>query len=486
MTSPMLIAAPAIATAPTATAYETLRQQHLREMRGRMPAAIERLAWPAERLAAHRESKLRELLRYAQAHSAWHRRRLSGIDIATVTERSLRELPPMTKDDVMSHWSKITTDPRVTLDAAEQHLSRLTGDAYLFERYHVNASGGSSGRRGVFVNDWDAWAEGFVGMMRNLVRLQMRDPELRIASRPMVGAAIAAFDPTHMSSAMPQTFSNPATGLWHRFPVTLPFEQISACVQALQPLDLLIGYPTMLHRLALAALDGGLRIAPKFVVSVSEPLLPEILETLGDAWPATRLLNWWATTETCGVAMSCGFGPGMHLNDDTLIVEPVDAAGRPVAPGERAAKVLITNLVNHAPIPLVRYEITDEVVLLDAQCACGSAHRLIEDVQGRLDDGFCYAGGVHVHPHLFRSPLAKERGVVEYQVRQTLRGARVALVCNGDVDARRLRQRIAEHLRDAGLREPVVAIERVDAIERQVTGKLKRFVPLPAVHPAIM
>ena len=38
--------------------------------------------------------------------------------------------------------------------------------------------------------------------------------------------------------------------------------------------------------------------------------------------------------------MRCG--PGMHLSDDNLIIEPVDAQGRGISPGVRAAQVYVT------------------------------------------------------------------------------------------------------------------------------------------------
>ena len=53
-------------------------------------------------------------------------------------------------------------------------------------------------------------------------------------------------------------------------------------------------------------------------------------------------LNWWVTTEAAGMAMSCVCGPGMHLSDDNLIIEPVDAQGRGISPGVRAAQVYVT------------------------------------------------------------------------------------------------------------------------------------------------
>jgi hypothetical protein len=52
-----------------------------------------------------------------------------------------------------------------------------------------------------------------------------------------------------------------------------------------------------------------------------------------------------------------------------------------------------------------------------------------------------YAGGVTVHPMTFRSPLERERHVVEYQVRQAARGADVALRTDGPVNIEALRTR---------------------------------------------
>jgi len=101
---------------------------------------------------------------------------------------------------------------------------------------------------------------------------------------------------------------------------------------------------------------------------------------------------------------------------------------------------------------------------------------MVADPQGRLDDCFRY-GDVVVHPHVFRSPLARERVVLEYQVRQTARGAEVAVRCDGQVDLEALRSRIAADLAKVGLASPEVSVSAVDRIGRQDTGKLRRFVP---------
>ena len=61
--------------------YETLRQRHLAHAMALAPRLIERLDWPADRLAPHRAQRLRELVRDAIEHSPWHRERLAGVDL---------------------------------------------------------------------------------------------------------------------------------------------------------------------------------------------------------------------------------------------------------------------------------------------------------------------------------------------------------------------------------------------------------------------
>jgi phenylacetate-coenzyme A ligase PaaK-like adenylate-forming protein len=160
-----------------------------------------------------------------------------------------------------------------------------------------------------------------------------------------------------------------------------------------------------------------------------------------------------------------------------MIVEPVDEHGRSVLPGEPSAKVYLTNLYNHA-MPLIRYEITDEITVLPQPCPCGSTMRCIGDIQGRLDDVFEYAGRP-VHPHVFRSALSQHAGIVEYQVRQTPNGAHIAIRRHGPVDLDQLRRELAEALHANGLESPHITLETVAQLKRNHgPAKLKRFVPL--------
>ncbi len=454
--------------------YEELRQRHVADAAVIAPRLVEQMDWPAERLAGHRRTELRHLLATVKARSPWHRERLSHLDPATVDEASLAgEVPVMTKDDLMGHFDEIVTDARLTLERVEAHLAGLTTDAYLDDRYHVAASGGSTGRRGVFLYDWDEWAIAYLSWARHLLKARMSDPEL--GQTPLIMGSVAASHPSHMSSSFFQTFSTPAVTTY-RFPVTLPLEEIVAGLNQAQPV-VLQGYPSALYGLTHEARAGRLRIRPRRVFTSSEPLLPEIRAALEETFQVP-VWNAWGASEGGGLGAPCDEGRGMHLSDDLFIVEPVDANGNPTPPGRRSSKLYLTNLFN-GTLPLIRYEITDEVTIIPGPCPCGSQHRRIEDIEGRLDDSFRY-GELTVHPHVFRSPLARERNVVEYQVRQTERGVDIALRCAGEVSLDLLRGEIVDHLKRLGLPQPEVSIRTVEVLDRQATGKLKRFVPLPA------
>jgi phenylacetate-coenzyme A ligase PaaK-like adenylate-forming protein len=127
-------------------------------------------------------------------------------------------------------------------------------------------------------------------------------------------------------------------------------------------------------------------------------------------------------------------------------------------------------------VPLIRYEITDQITLIGERCTCGSTHRLIEDPYGRLDDCFDYGGRV-VHPHVFRSALAARPEITEYQVRQTAAGAHVRVRCTAPLDAPALERELEGGLTGLGLVSPAVTVTPVDHLERGTTGKLLRFVP---------
>ncbi len=454
---------------------EALRQRHVALFTRLMASHVPRLHWSADELRSERRDRLRALLRAARSGSPWHRRRLAGIDPDRFDEDDLDRIPPMTKADLMANWDDVVTDRRLTLDHVERHLAGLTSDAYLFDEVHAIASGGSTGTRGVYVYGWEPWAVAYAGFVRMNVWDRAVTPEL--AAAPNTIAMVAARHATHMTSAIAETFSNPALHVV-RFPISLPIQQIVDGLNELQPTTLL-AYASALGMLVGEVRAGRLRIAPRRIISTSEPLFPEMRRSVEEVFQAP-VANIYGTSEAGPMAIGCWRSAGLHLSDDLVIVEPVDRAGRRVGIGVRSDHIYVTAIANPT-LPLIRFEMTDQVELLDRRCPCGSAHRLIADVEGRVDDVFAYEGGVLVHPHVFRSVLCRDRGIVEYQVCQTATGAQV-LAIGLPADATGIERSISGELRRLGVRDPLVTVRVVDQLTRQQTGKMRRFVPMSTTN----
>jgi phenylacetate-coenzyme A ligase PaaK-like adenylate-forming protein len=365
----------------------------------------------------------------------------------------------------MDNFDEIVTDRRVTLEDCEAVLDGQTPSEYLLGQYRVVASGGSSGRRGVFVYSWDAWATCYASIVRFQQRDWANDPTLAGVTR--VTAVLGASGATHLSAALGRTFSSDDAPRYV-VPVDQPIEQVVERLNELNP-TVVMGYSSYLPTLAREAQHGRLRIAPRRVIGISEPLLPEA---------RAAVVQTWGVPVATGYGMSEGLftgacGQSTHLPDDLCIVEPVDSAGQPVAPGQTSTGILITNLYNPL-LPLIRYHVSDEMTVLDGNCPCGTAMARIADPLGRLDDLF-YFGPTVVHPHVFRSLLGRP-DILEYQVSQTERGAHIRVVGAG-VDPVVVEQEVEQKLLALGLPDPHVTVQLVSAVERLPSGKLQRFLP---------
>ena len=294
------------------------RRRHVDHLEALLPGYVSRIDWPADRIQEERQQALRRLLVTAAERSPWHRERLAGIDVAGLPCADVASLPVMTKADLMDNFDNVLTDRRVSRELCEHHLQQAASGAYLLGEYQVVASGGSSGRRGVFVYGWDTWAICWASMMPFPSRDWASDPVLAGVDR--VAAEVAASKPTHVSAAFRHTFSTSRTPEY-LIPVSQPTGQIVAALNRLQPTEL-IGFSSVLPRLALEARAGRLLIAPRRVMAISEPLFPEARAAVQQAWDVP-VGGRYGMSE----GVFAGFcGLASHLPDDLCLFEPVDAA----------------------------------------------------------------------------------------------------------------------------------------------------------------
>jgi phenylacetate-CoA ligase len=449
--------------------YERLRVAHLHQIRAALDDHVERVGWPREQIEHYRTERLRALLGYARERSPFHAARMHRFDPSTATVADLARLPAMTKREAQEEWDAIITTPRLRRAGAERILAEQTWFSYTPDGEQVFSSGGSSGVRGVYVWDWSL----LVTLACLAWRMQTRDERQASAgARPARLAVLEAGGPPHASTPL---FDVPTTAGMETIviPAAQPFDEVVAAVQRARPTHL-VGYASVVGRLARAAVAGTLEIAPVRVSTNSEPLTAEDRDAIQAAW-SVPIHNLWGSTEIGVQAVGCGHGDGLHVCEDEVVLERVDASGEPVGPDQFAARTLATGLAG-TTFPFIRYDLGDEVTLLQDKCPCGSALVRVADVAGRRDDDFRY-GAQTVPAGVFRHVLGTDPRISEYQVRQTNDGAEIVVV--GTPDLTVAAAALEDALRRHGLAAPTITVTTATTIERHpTTGKLRRFVAL--------
>ena len=425
----------------------------------------ERERWPRERLARFQQERLDELVGHAVQRSAFYRERI-GRPTGPV---ELGRLPTLDKATMMERFDELVTDPRLRRDELLAHVETLTGDALHLGRYRVMTTSGSSGRKGLFVYDRPAWRALIAQFLRYNAMVGVRP---RLPRRLRV-AALGGASGSHMSRRITQTVD---VGL-HRvlsLPVTLPLTQLKQELDRFQP-QFINAYPSVAVLLAEEQLAGRLRIAPEAMSTSSELRTPAMTARIQEAF-GVRPFDFYGTTEGLWGA-ECEHHTGIHLFEDMTIVENVDEDGRPVPDGQPGARLLVTSLFNRTQ-PLIRLEVADAVMLDPDPCPCGRTLRRIRSIHGRSDDVLELPGTgaatVAVHPLQF-AVVARDRDVVEFQVVQEGPRLRLLVVARGEAPAleTRLRTAVEQRLRDVGVAEPAIEVERLPALARQPGGKLQ-------------
>ena len=417
------------------------------------------------------ERKLKEMLAYAKSKSPWYKKRFAHIDVDKFTLDRLQEIPIMTKRELMDNWDDIVTNRQIKFNKAGPFLVDEK-DYDLFHGVHLFASGGSSGRRGLFLWSSDEIAEFLAG----LYRFQYRDdPYLLNPSEKMRVASVAATRPVHLSQtvmALPLVENMQTLALSSIAPV----DDLVRVLNDYQP-DYLNGYPSVLKRLAQKNLKGELDIKPRRILVGAEPLMADMVEDMQNAWPEVIIINQWGSTDAGIHAVSCEHSNhNLHLLEDLNILEAVDYNNQPVQNGETSSKVIVTNL-HRKSMPVFRYEMDDTVRVIDETCACGSSFKLIGAVDGRKEDDFVY-GDIVIMSKIFNYNILPEPGIDEYQVLQTEHGADVHLVPDkgATVNTARIAKALTAEYLKLGVIKPEVNVVCVESLNRHPeTGKLKRF-----------
>ncbi len=377
----------------------------------RQALANERLS--AEEFASLKETKLRKLLRFAVENSPLYAEMYRSVDV----ERTpLVELPTITKPVVQARFDEAVTDRRLTLEGVKRFCEgeEAGRSPWYLDEFAVMLSSGTTGERGFFVMDGPALADACAVGFRQSNRQPPTDAppaQQRIAAVML----IERFDAAGLLMRMiPES-----VGQKRLIDIRRDFGDVCRELNEFQP-TLLSSFPYMLRMLADAVADGRLSISPRRVTSSGDVLTASDRAAVKQAF-GIQPYDYYCSTEAPYLAWESDAHDGLYVNADYYLVESVDRDNRPVGPDELGEKLLMTNLSNYS-LPLIRYEMSDQVAFTSEPGSLGGPLPRIRTVAGREEHTIILPGKeaatVSLIPEHIDEFVGGLAGLANYQVIQ--------------------------------------------------------------------
>lgn len=410
--------------------------------------------WTRREVLAYQARRLADLRAHATAHSPFYRDLHRGLE-----EAPLSALPVVTKATLMERFDDVVTDRDVHLADLERYVSTASATSRFRDRYRVSATGGTTGRRGVFLFDPREWTQVLASYGR---AYDWAGVAAGLGNRIRM-AVVSSRNPTHQSSIVGATVASRFLPTL-RLDATQPIAEVVTALNDFRP-DSLVGYASILRTLAGEQAAGRLDLTLRAVMSASEVLTPDTRERIRSAFgvPAT---NVYAATETAGIASECRLGH-LHRYEDLVIAEAVDDDDQPVADGEYGTKTLVTVLSSRTQ-PLIRYELSDRIAVapgLPGDLPFG----VLAGIEGREEEVLTLAG-VTVHPNVFHGALER-LPVAGWQVIEEGGGLRLLLAGATSSDATVTADAVRLALERVGVHDIPITVDLVGAIPRTALGK---------------
>ena len=323
------------------------------------------------------------LVDYAREHSPYLKEKYEDLP----DNYSLADIPISTREEMTQQFDRWVCDPEITTEKVDEYVADFENLFTPFlGKYRVISTSGTTAQplrivrdsRHVAIHD-ALMAERYFGgpLLKDVEGL--KEPDLKqcaIIAPGGLNSSYLSFERVRRSYK--------ARGIEDRtlFLSTLaPAEEMIRKLNEFQP-DVIGCYPSVIYTLAFEQKAGRLNIHPKIIGCSAEKLPEENRKFISEVFGCPVNDNY-CSTEGGEVAMLCPNGH-MHVNSDWVIVEPVDGENNPVPCGVKSEGILMTNLACLVQ-PVIRYHMSDSVIMHDENCTCGLNTPWIE-IEGRVED----------------------------------------------------------------------------------------------------
>ena len=395
-----------------------------------MGQAMQNEHLPPDALHELQTRRLHDLVRFAAEKSPFYRELYAGRDLDRI---QLADLPTVSKPDLQERFDEVVTDPRLKRAGVRAFCEAgpQRGRPFYLDAFAVALSSGTSGLRGHYVMDGPALADAIAMGYR-----QSNRPAAR-GDSPQPGGPASVQSPTSPAQPPQQRIAavmliepfDSAGLLMRMIPESLGPKQLidirqdfAAICQQLNDFGptLLSSFPYMLRMLSQGMNDGQLSICPHRITSSGDVLTESDRAAVRRSFGVDPF-DYYCCTEATYIAWECEAHEGLHVNADYVLLESVDGDNRTVPAGQLGARSLLTNLTNRA-MPLVRYQMSDQVEYMAEPCRCGSRLPRIRTVAGRVEHVLVFPGAVEgkvsLVPEQIDDFVGGLEGLANYQVIQ--------------------------------------------------------------------
>lgn len=336
-----------------------------------------------EKQRAFQQKELHKLVSYVRANSP----KLGEMYKDIGDDFDLTDLPVTNKQMIMENFDSWVTDSRIRKSELKTFLSNPAniGKPYLKD-YLVVTTSGSSGHPLYFL------------LNKKTVNVSTCSALL---SKALNNRPVALMYPM-------KQFLIPTSSIMQnmrRFPrimkknyilidAMMPMDRVVKKLNRMQP-KALYSYPSMMELLADEAVKGNLKIHVEEVVCASEKLTEKARAYIEEVFHC-KAKSIYGCTEGGNLGCDCNCHH-LHLNNPYAILEPVDENNNPVPIGQKAHKILLTNLANDV-VPIIRYEVMDNVIIHQDPCPCGNPAPWME-IEGRSTSSLLhFSNGAQIVP----------------------------------------------------------------------------------------
>jgi len=366
--------------------------------------------WSQERLHQLQQQKLAALISHAFQRVPYYRRTLEEAGYCegeAFRVEDLARLPILDKDMLRSSLQDML-DPQI--------------------RVTVNYSGGSTGTPIAFYQDHNYWLWNRADKIRTyrMAGYKFGAPCLVVwgadqDSRQHRGLRRLVVDQFLLNLNWVNAFKQTSQDV----------RRVLRTISKVKP-EFVVGYASSLHLLAQSMLANGAQPStegPRGIQSSAEVLTPAMRQTIQEAFGAP-VFDRYGGRELGNVAQECDAHEGLHVLEESNLVEVVDANGQASGPG-LLGRIIVTNLNNHG-MPFVRYDTGDIGAWLEGNCPCGRGMKRLQGIVGRSSSLITTPTGVVIHGEFFTHLFYGLGTIKQFQVVQETPEAVIVTIVPGE------------------------------------------------------